>query len=141
MRKMKRFSLIFASLVLLIACTCQMAAAEEAEPRASLYLQSYGAHLSVDETGRLNIDFNVTATRPSDYVGVSKIVIYKLSGSREATITGTTANGLLRANASIHAGNYYYQGEPGETYFALLTMYAERDGGSDSKSYITNNAP
>lgn len=141
MRKMKKISLIFASLVLLIACTCQMAAAEEAEPRASLYLQSYGAHLSADDSGLLNIDYNVVATRISDRVGVSKIVIYKLSGSREATITGTVANGLLREDSRIHAGNYYYQGEPGETYFALLTMYAERDGGSDSKSYITNNAP
>ena len=141
MRKMKKISLIFASLVLLITCTCQMAAAEGAEPRASLYLQSYGASLSVDDSGLLNIDYDVVATRISDRVGVSKIVIYKLSGSREATITGTVANGLLREDSRIHAGNYYYQGEPGVTYFALLTMYAVRDGGSDSKSYITNNAP
>lgn len=141
MRKTKKISLIFASLVLLIACTCQMAAAEEAEPRASLYLDNYGASLSVDDSGLLNIDYSVIATRISDRVGVSKIVIYKLSGSRVATITGTVENGLLLENDRTHLGNYYYQGEPGETYFALLTMYAERDGGSDSKSYITNNAP
>lgn len=118
-----------------------MAAAEGADPRASLYLQSYGASLSVDDSGLLNIDYDVVATRISDRVGVSKIVIYKLSGSRVATITGTVENGLLLENDRTHLGNYYYQGEPGVTYFALLTMYAERDGGSDSKSYITNNAP
>ncbi|WP_155978960.1 hypothetical protein [Oscillibacter sp. 1-3] len=47
------------------------------------------------------------------------------------------ANGLLREDDAVHLGHYTYYGEPGGKYYAKLTMYAERDGGSDSREYLT----
>lgn len=138
MYRTKRFALVFAVLVFLTAALCQSASAIELSPRASLYLDGYGAGIYPGSVaGAVEIDFTVTATKPSDYVGVSKLIIYKSSGTRVATITGTVANGLLREDATATMGTYIYYGEPGVKYYAKLTMYAERDGGSDSRTYLT----
>lgn len=140
MRKIKKIALVFVCLVLMTAAICPTVFAAENSTQASLYLSNYGAVLYTGArgTGTLDIDFNVTATRRSDYVGISKVEFYTSDGTLEATITGTVDNGLLRENATIIAGNYYYTGTIGTSYYAVLTMYAERDGGSDSKLYTTN---
>lgn len=138
MCRAKKLTLMFATLVFLIASLCQSASAIELSPRASLYLDGYGAGIYPGTSkGSVRIDFTVTATTYSDYVGVSQLIIYKSSGTRVATITGTVANGLLREDDAVHLGHYTYYGEPGGKYYAELTMYAERDGGSDSRQYLT----
>ncbi len=138
MCRAKKLTLMFATLVFLVASLCQSASAIELSPRASLYLDGYGAGIYPDKTkGAVRVEFTVTATNYSDYVGVSQLIIYKSSGTRVATITGTVANGLLREDDVVHLGHYIYYGEPGAKYYAALTMYAERDGGSDSREYLT----
>lgn len=138
MCRAKKLTLMFVTLVFLIASLCQSASAIELSPRASLYLNGYGAGIYPGTSkGSVRIDFTVTATTYSDYVGVSELIIYKSSGTRVATITGTVANGLLREDDAVHLGHYTYYGEPGGKYYAKLTMYAERDGGSDSRQYLT----
>lgn len=138
MRRAKKLTLMFATLVFLIASLCQSASAVELSPRASLYLNGYGAGIYPETTkGAVRIEFTVTATTYSDYVGVSQLIIYKSSGTRVATITGTVDNGLLREDHIVNLGHYIYYGEPGAKYYAKLTMYAERDGGSDSREYLT----
>lgn len=138
MHRTKKGFFVFTVLVYLIASLSQTASAIEFSPRASLYLDNYNAYIYEGTTpGSICVEFVVTATRPSDYVGVSELIIYKSSGTRVATITGTVANGLLRKDATAYLGNYTYYGEPGAKYYAKLTIYAERDGGSDSRIYTT----
>lgn len=139
MSQVKRLTFLLFSLVFLIASLCQIVSADEISPRASDYLTGYGAYLYQGTVkGSVRVEFTVSATEHSDYVGVSELVIYKSNGSRAATITGTVSNGLLREDAGVHLGHYNYYGEPGVSYYAILTMYAERDGGSDSRRYLTN---
>lgn len=141
MRQAKKFSSMLACFILLIVCFCQVVYATDNQTKASYYLSDYGAQITADSssyTGTIDIGFDVVATERSDYVGVSELIIYKSNGSRVATITGSTRNGLLRANAVVHAYTYSYNGTPGTSYYAVLTMYAERDGGSDSRTYTTN---
>ncbi len=141
MRRAKKLTFLLTSLILSIMCFCQIASAAESPARASLYLSSYGAYLSAESssyTGTLNIEFDVVAAQRSDYVGVSELIIYKSNGSRVAAITGSTRNGLLRANALAHAYTYLYNGTPGTSYYAVVTVYAEKDGGSDSRTITTN---
>ncbi len=140
MRKTKKIALVLVCLILMTAAVCQTAFAAENSTQASLYLSNYGAVLypGACGTGTLDIDFDVTATRRSDYVGISKIEFYRSDGTLEATVDGSVDNGLLRKNATIIAGNYYYTGTIGTSYYAVLTMYAERDGGSDSRLFTTN---
>lgn len=140
MRHIKRIPSLFVCLILLFALCCQGAAADEIDPRASLYLSSYGSTLSETSSTTnpgFDINFNVVATRISDCVGVKRIEVYKTSGTHVATVYGSVSNGLLRENARGHMNYVTLNGTVGETYYAVLTMYAERDGGSDSKTYTT----
>lgn len=138
MYRARKAALTLTTLLLLIVSLCQAAAAIELSPRASLYLDNYGASIYQGSSkGTVRVEFTVVATEHSDYVGVSELVIYNSTGSRAATITGTVANGLLREDCVGHLGSYTYQGEAGKSYYAILTMYAERDGGSDSRRFLT----
>lgn len=139
MYQTKKLSFTFISLVFLAVFFCQSVSAIEMSPRASDYLDGYGANTFPGSTkGSIRIEFTVTATEHSDRVGISELAIYKSNGSRVATISGSVGNGLICEDTTFHLGHYNYYGEPGVSYYAIVTMYAERDGGSDSRRYITN---
>lgn len=70
-------------------------------------------------------------------IGVSTIKIYELDGDRITTIYGTTRNGLITSGSSI-AGTYTYEGTPGSYYYAEVTVFAENETESDSKTITTN---
>lgn len=140
MCRAKKLSLVFTSLVLLIASFCQTASAIEVSPRASLYLSGYGASLYEGEKkGSVRVEFTVSGTEYSDLVGVSNISIYKGDGTFVTSVTGTTKNGLLGVDKKTYSGDYTYYGEANTVYYMVLTVYAERDGGSDYRLYTTNN--
>ena len=139
MCRAKKMALVFTSLVLLIASLCQVAAAIEVSPRASRYLDNYGASLCQgDDSGTVRVEFTVSANEKADRVGVSSLSIYKGDGTYVTSVTGTVANGLLRKDSKSHMGEYTYYGEPNEVYYMELTMYAAFGGGSDSRLYTTN---
>ena len=139
MCRAKKMTLVFASLVLLIAALCQAAAAIEVSPRASLYLSNYGASLyQGDASGSVRVEFTVSATRESDRVGVSNLTVYKGDGTFVASVKGSVVNGLLAEGLKTYPGSYTFYGERNTVYYMVLTMYAERDGGSDSRQYTTN---
>lgn len=140
MYRTKKLTLVFVSLIFLIASLCPVASAIEVSPHASLYLNSYGAALyQGTRSGRIRIDYTVVATQISDLVGVSQITIFTTDNEYAATIKGSVVNGLLREDAQTQMGSYTYYGKPGVTYYAVLTIYAEKDGGSDFRMYTTNN--
>lgn len=139
MYRVKKKAFVFTSLVLLIASLCQAAAAVEISPRASDYLDNYGAYLyQGDSSGAVRVEFTVSANEKADRVGVSKLSIYKGDGTYITSVTGTVANGLLREGSKAHMGEYTYYGEPNEVYYMVLTMYAGFKGGSDTRLYTTN---
>jgi len=139
MRRAKKLAQIFVCLVLMAATICQTAFAAENSTQASLYLDNYGAIMSAGArgTGIIYIDYEVTATRISDKVGISKIEFYLSDDTYVTTIDGTVKNKLLIEDELVHAGTYTFTGISGKYYYAVLTMYAERNGGSDSKLYTT----
>ena len=140
MCRAKKMVLAFTSLVLLIVFLCQAAAAIEVSPRASYYLDNYGASLyQGDDSGTVRVEFTVSANEKADRVGVSKLSIYKGDGTFVTSVTGTVSNGLLAKNLKTYPGSYTYYGEANEVYYMVLTMYAEFKGGSDSRQYTTNS--
>lgn len=136
MQCVKRWVSILLVLSLSLVLLCSFAGANT---YASDYLAQYGAALIATETkGKYDIYYDVTATRTSDTIGVSKIKIYKSDGTYVTTITGTTSNGLLIEQDFVHAGVYTRYGVSGTSYYAEVTFFAERGGGSDSKTVKTN---
>lgn len=135
---MKRFAKIISvslAVSLMLALICGVA---RANITASDYLAQYAAALIPTESGKYNIYYDVTATDTSDSLGVSKIVIYRSDGTYITTITGSTSNGLIRENSGTHTGTYRGYGVSGNYYYAVVTIFAERDGGSDSREITTN---
>lgn len=136
MTHMKRRITILLVISLLISVTCCFAAANTT---ASDYLADYGTALFASKTkGYYDIYFDVTATDTSDSLGVSQVKIYKSDGTYVTTIKGTTENGLVREGSFSHTGVYTRAGVSGNSYYAKVTIFAERGGGSDSRTITTN---
>lgn len=135
---MKKVYSLLLTAILTITCLCAPASAVT---RASRYLDTYSASLSTGSaSGELRFNFNLIATGKMTSLGVEKIVIYKVNGAEADTIDGTTRNGLLVSNSSRVKTSYIYNGNPGTSYYAVVTFYAGDGSGSDSKEYTTGTA-
>lgn len=131
----KVFSFLLA-ISLTVATICCYA---EANTEASDYLAEYGAALiATDTKGKYDLFFDITATDTSDSLGISQVKIYKSNGTYVTTIQGTTKNGLICEGSCSHTGVYTRYGTSGVSYYAEVTFFAERGGGSDSRTITTN---
>ena len=138
MYRVKKLAFVFACLVFLTTALCQTASAIELSPQASLYLSNYGARLyQGSSSGTISVEFTVSATEDSDLVGVSNISIYKEDGTFVTSVRGSVGNRFLDTDTKTHIGYYTYRGEVNTVYYMVLTMYAERDGGSDYASAVS----
>lgn len=136
MIRTKRGIAIILAISLTLALTCNFASASIT---ASDYLSEYGAALiATDTKGKYDLYFDVTGTKTSDTIGVSKIEIYKSNGTYVTTVTGTIANGLIIEQECCHAGVYTRYGTSGASYYAEVTVFAKRGSGSDSRIITTN---
>lgn len=146
---MKRiFSALLAALTVFSTATSMPALANAAEPTnvasvasvySSDYLSSYNSFASKAGPGKMDITYEVYGTTISNVIGVSKIEIYEISGTKVKTVYGSLSNGLQDSNISMHADTYRYEGTPGTTYYAKVTVFASRSTGSDSRTIITNS--
>ncbi|WP_195279781.1 hypothetical protein [Clostridium sp. J1101437_171009_A5] len=111
---------------------------DEVIPYGSPCIAGYNASLKVGTgKGAVKISYTVTSSKPAKTIGVSKIEIYKSDGTKEATITGTVENGLLRESAGTKTGTYTYRGDSGEGYYAKVTLYVACASGSDTRTVTT----
>ncbi|NCB25339.1 MAG: hypothetical protein EOM62_07695 [Bacteroidia bacterium] len=110
--------------------------------QASDYLDSYGAWSDNGTGSQIEICYDVNGTNYMDIIGVSYLVVQEYNSGSWTTVAstfGTTANGLLAADTFSHTGSIIYPGgTSGKQYRARVTVYAELDGGSDSRTVTTN---
>lgn len=136
---MKRvLSWILAVIVVCSICG-KTAYALESGVYASLTLRDYNARLGKgDSAGNIRISFDVKSTKMADSLGVSSIVIYTADDEYVTTITGSTRNGLIREDGSIHAGTYPCTLTSGISYYAEVTVFATIGDTSDQRVITTN---
>lgn len=137
---MKRIIFSIFALVMALNCCYGAASAQNTTvlDRASFTLSGYSSSMKVGNSrGEIRINYNVTASRPADSVGVSSIVIYQLNGSYITTITGSTSNGLVNSSSNIHMGTYSYTATSGVSYYAKVTVFATCQGVTDSRTVTT----
>lgn len=118
---MKKISLLLAA-VLISLTFCPVVA----QARASEYFMSYSANaLPGNERGEIKIDFSVHATGTFSKIGALKIEIYKANGEHMTTVWGSPSNGLLSAQTNyVYGRTYTYDGVPGTSYYAKVTLCA-----------------
>ncbi|NLO47807.1 MAG: hypothetical protein GX111_05745 [Clostridiales bacterium] len=109
--------------------------------RASYYLDYYDAWATASSRHTVVISFDVDATGIMDVVGASYIVIQENNNgvwSGVASFFGSSTIGMLAYNTNSHTGSVSCTGTVGKQYRALVTIYAEDDSGSDSRTVTTS---
>ena len=112
---------------------------------ASHYLSYYDAYI-IKSGNTIKVRFEVEGTGIMDYVGVTEIYLYeKTSNYGSWTLVGTFLSSdptytstLMGTNISFHDDYVSYSGNSSYQYKAYVTVYAEKDGGSDSRNIIAN---
>lgn len=137
---MKRiFSVILAVMIFVTCCGGTALAANDIEPYASLTLSYYDVGLTPgDSKGVLWVDFDVRSGKLADEIGVEEIKIYKSNGTLVTTIKGSTSNGLIGTDYSMHKDSYKYKGTSGTSYYAEVTIFATVGSDSDSRTVTTS---
>lgn len=96
-------------------------------PRASLYLSAQKAWCTAVSGGKIEINFQVTATSRMNSVGATSIYVYEKSGARwieAAHFTSGTTSGMLESNTSFCSSTVTFKGTAGVQYKAIVTAYA-----------------
>lgn len=134
-KSMIRISVIVIVLALLLS-TVAFASME-----ASHYLSYYNAYIS--KTGNtVKVNFEVQGTAVMDYIGVTEIYLYeKTSANGSWTLVNTYlytdpayASAMMDSNVGSMYNDVSYSGNSSYQYKAYVTVYAEKNGGSDSRT-------
>ncbi len=133
--KLKRAASFLLS-VALIATLC--GAAFAVEDRASKTLAYYSVTCKAgNRAGELRISYNIAANKTADSVGISSIAIYNSGGVYMTTILGSEENGLINSDLISCAGTYSHTVVPGNSYYAVATVFAEIGDDYDSRVVTT----
>lgn len=132
-------------IVILVATFFLLSTVSYASVESSYYLSAYSAYISTSGN-TVNVYFEVQGTRIMDKVGVTEIYLYEkttpygswslvqtyLSSDPTYTSTMIGTNTFLKIDSVSYSGSSSYQ------YKAYVTVYAEKDGGSDSRNIVAN---
>lgn len=140
MKRKKTRMVLFALLLCFLLSTISYAANE-----SSLYLSAYTAYIT-KSGNTVNINFEVYGTRIMDQVGVTEIYLYEKtspygSWSPVETYLSTDPDyysSMIGTTTSYKISSVSYSGSSSYQYKAYVTVYAEKDGGSDSKVIIAS---
>lgn len=108
---------------------------------ASYYLSSYTAYIS-KSGNTVKVNFEVEGTRIMDNVGVTEIYLFERTNSSNSWslvatylyTNPTYASSMMASSANFKADYVSYSGNSSYQYMAYVTVYAEKDGGNDSRN-------
>ena len=108
------------------------------ENRASKTLSFYSVSCRAgSKSGELRFSYDVRANTTADSVGVSSIVLYNSAGVYMTTVLGSTSNGLIDSNCVICKDTYSHTAVSGNSYYAVVTVFAQIGDEYDSSNVIT----
>lgn len=142
----KKLLMLLTCFILFATTPAAMAATapddEIAEPRASSYLSSYMAYIAPVGSGKIQIWFDVAGTRVMDKIGATTIVLKESTNGTSFTTVKTfkvaSYSSMLASNKVSYTSYVPYNGTAGRYYQAVVTVYAEKDGGCDSRLVTTS---
>ena len=138
---MKRIlSVVF---LVLVIFNSTLVMSSHATMEASDYLSSYSAYIS-NSSNTIKVYFDAEGTRRMDYIGATQIYLYQRIDSNSSwTLVQTYLSSnptytsiMIGTNTAFHNGHVEYSGNASYEYKAYITEYDEKDGGSDSRSFI-----
>lgn len=133
------FLLIFA---LTLPICANASTVESIQPRASAYLDNYGAYVYLPGTGEVRVYFNVTGTGYMDELGALYIQIYEstdgVTWTWKDTFMHDSTAGMLSYNDDYHSGYVSYNGVAGRYYKAYVCIWGGKDGQGDTRYFWTS---
>lgn len=137
-----RFTALILALALCVPVFAHAAEAESIQPRASAYLNSYGAYVYLPGNGQVQVYFNVTGTNVMDELGALSIAIYESTDGVNWTWKDTFKHdltpGMLSYNDDFHTGHVTYNGVVGRYYKAYVCIWGGKDGQGDTRYFWTS---
>lgn len=137
-----RFTALILALALCVPVYAHAAEAESIQPRASAYLNSYGAYVYLPGNGEVQVYFNVTGTNVMDELGALSISIYEstdgVNWTFKKTFTHDSTAGMLSYNDDFHTGHVTYNGIVGRYYKAYVCIWGGKNGQGDTRYFWTS---
>ncbi len=137
---------ILSVIVLIIAIfNSSLVMSTNATMEASDYLSAYSVYFS-NSGNTITVYFEIEGTRQMDYIGVTQIYLYERVDSNSSwtpvqtylSSDPTYTSAMIGTNTAFKVGHVDYSGNSSYQYKAYVTVYAEKDGGSDSRNLIIN---
>ena len=138
---MKRFLSVV--VLILIIFNSAMVTKSHATLEASDYLSAYCVYIS-NSGNTIKVHYEVEGTRKMDVIGATQVYLYERVDnnsnwslvqtylSSDPTYTST----MLGTNTAFKLDHVDYSGNSSYQYKAYVTVYAEKNGGSDSRNLI-----
>lgn len=109
---------------------------EEITPYTNAYIESLTGALS-KSGDTLYVTFTTHGTGIMTSIGASCVKIYTSGGSLVKTFWSAYNPSMLGSNTSSYTSTLSYDGTDGTTYYAVITGYASKSGGSGTETYTT----
>jgi hypothetical protein len=135
----KRSLKITALLLAVILCAAPLSITAEA--RASDYIISYSASTTANSSKLITVSFSITANGTMDKLGATTIYLYEKSGNTltlKKTFTESAYPNMTSSNKMIYSSSVTYQGTANTSYYAIVYIYAGKNGVGDTRSITTS---
>ena len=87
--------------------------------------------------GKVNINFSIVAKDTMVTLGAKSIDLYKSNGSYVTTLYSSIYDNMLGSNAAWYSSSVPYSAESGQTYYAIITFFADSGSVSSTDTYTT----
>lgn len=137
-----RFAALILVFTFLLPVCANATTVDTVQPRASAYLDNYGAYVYLPGDGEVQVYFDVTGAGRMDELGVLSIYIYESTDGTnwtwKKTFKHNTTAGLLSYNDYYHYGSVSYDGVAGRYYKAYVCVWGGKDGNGDTRYFWTS---
>ncbi len=131
--------------IIIIVLALMLSTVAFASVEASQYLSYYNAYITKNGN-TVKVNFEVQGTRVMDNIGVTEIYLYERTSSYGSwTLVQTFlssdpeyASAMMDSNVGYKDDYVSYSGNSSYQYMAYVTVYAEKDGGSDSRGILAS---
>ena len=106
---------------------------EPDRPQASKYISGTTTAIVALGSGKIGVDFAITATKPFKDVGALQVDIYRVDSNKDTRVASHyfTDKGyayMMGHNTAAHLASVTYNGTPGKKYYANVKFFAGEHG-------------
>lgn len=134
---MKKRDFLVAILVIVFAVSIPINAFAGFAPLSNPNISATSGYIVKTGDGKIDIHFRVTASDKMVTLGASSIALYKSNGSYVTTLYSSKFDNMLTSDAYIYSSSVPYQGVSGQTYYAVITFYADNGSETSTATYTT----